>query len=224
MSKLILALDTTCDFGSVALSSGKELIEEIPLRADLAGSRGYSHLLFGSMEDLLRRHGYSYRDVACFASASGPGTFSGVRMGLTAVKGLADACAVQVVGVSNLQALAWFGKTGVRAPVIDARRGDLYSGLYNAQLVALAAEMVSPASQWISTIPIDAEVIVNGAATALIGGASSRPITEAPLELARAVAAIAAQRFSEGLAQDPAELDANYVRRSDASMMWRDTK
>ena len=70
----------------------------------------------------------------CFAAASGPGSFTGVRVGLAAVKGLAEAAGKRVVAVSNLRALAFFGSAPLRATVIDARRGEVYAALYNSRL------------------------------------------------------------------------------------------
>lgn len=105
MSVFLLAVDTTSDFGSIALSDEGRVMEE--LAVDSAG--GYAHVLFDEIARLLARHGLSLGDIDCFASAAGPGSFTGVRVGLTAVMGLAEANRRRVVAVSNLQALASFG-------------------------------------------------------------------------------------------------------------------
>jgi len=196
----ILALDTTTDPGSIALADGDRLLEEIVLKAP----EGYGDILFIEIERLLTRHSLTLRDIDCFASASGPGTFTGVRAGLTAVKGLADATGRTVVGVSNLQAVAWFSEGDLRAPFLDARRGDVYGGVYDARLCLVQDEVVTKYEDWVGGLPVGAT-----------------PITQQQ-PLARAIAAIAWERLQEGLTQDPAELDANYVRRSDAEMMWRE--
>ena len=80
-----------------------------------------------------------------FASASGPGSFTGVRVGLTAVKGLAEATGRKVIAVSNLQALAWHGSRPLRAAVLDARRGEVYGGVYDAALQLVQEEVVGEA-------------------------------------------------------------------------------
>ena len=196
----ILALDTTTDPGSIALADGSRLIEELVLKAP----DGYGDILFIEIERLLAKHSLILRDIDCFASASGPGTFTGVRAGLTAAKGLADAVGRKVVGVSNLQALAWFIAGDLRAPFLDARRGEVYGGVYDARLRPVQDEVVAKYEDWIAALP-----------------AGVTPVTQQQ-PLARAVAAIAWERLEAGLAQDPAELDANYVRRSDAEMMWRE--
>ncbi len=135
----ILAFDTTGDRGSIALADGPRLIEEVTLDAP----NGFGHILFNEIEGLLTRHALTLRDIACFATAAGPGSFTGVRVGLTAAKGLADALGRLVVPVSNLQALAWFGSGELRAPHIDARRGDIYGAVYDSELRLIQDEIVA---------------------------------------------------------------------------------
>ena len=196
----LLALDTTGESGSLALSDGARLIEEVALRAP----DGFGHILFPEIEALLARHSLTVREIACFAAAAGPGSFTGVRVGLTAVKGLADAADRPVIAVSNLQAQAWFGTAALRAPWMDARRGEVYGAVYNADLNIVQEEVVAPYAEWSASLPPGAQLLPQG-----------------PL-LARAIAAIAWPRFEAGLAQDPASIDANYVRRSDAELKWRE--
>jgi tRNA threonylcarbamoyladenosine biosynthesis protein TsaB len=198
----LLSLDATSEFGSLALAEGDRVLEEVALLSP----DGFAHVLFDEIERLLARHKIKIMDIDCFAAASGPGAFTGVRVGLTAVKGLAEATHRKVVAVSNLQALAWFGTKPLRAPVIDARRGDIFGAVYDADLRLVSPEVVMTYDDWLRTLPAgDVELI-----------------THVPKQLAGAIARIASARFQAGLAQDPAEVDANYVRRSDAEMMWRD--
>ena len=77
MSPLILAVDTTHDYGSIALARGDELLEEMPLHA----AEGFAQILYGRLRELLARHGVALADVDRFAAASGPGSFTGVRVG-----------------------------------------------------------------------------------------------------------------------------------------------
>ena len=78
----ILAIDTTSDFGSLALHDAGALIEETPLHAP----EGFSQILFGQIEALLNRHDWPLESIDVFAAAAGPGSFTGVRVGLTAAK------------------------------------------------------------------------------------------------------------------------------------------
>ena len=200
---MILSVDTTTEFGSLALTGPAGLLEEVALR----GAQGFGLVLFDEIEALLNRHGLSVDDVECFAATSGPGSFTGVRVGLTAVKGLAEATGKPVVAVSNLQALAVFGTSALRATVLDARRGDVYAAVYGADLEIVVPEAVVKLEPWLAGLPVGVEVIQPGTP---------------PRALAGAVGQIARARWLAGLGRDPAAVDANYVRRADAEMMWKD--
>jgi tRNA threonylcarbamoyladenosine biosynthesis protein TsaB len=214
---LLLALDTTGTLGSVALADDQRVIELV----EIDSPEGFAHVIFIEIERLLARHGASLRDVECFASAAGPGSFTGVRVGLTAAKGLAEAAGRKVVAVSNLQALAWFGTCPFRAPVIDARRGEIYGAVYDSALCPLQAETVMKFEDWARQLPREGiEMIAAG----FDPPGAGLPLTRAPRALAGAIAAIAASRFAAGHAQTPEEIDANYVRRSDAELLWRDPR
>jgi tRNA threonylcarbamoyladenosine biosynthesis protein TsaB len=156
-----------------------------------------------------------------FAAASGPGSFTGVRVGLTAAKGLAEASGRPVVAVSNLEALAWFGTRPLRATLLDARRGEIYGAVFDASLKPVRDEVVMALSTWLTTLPeVNIEIITSG--FSLPGNATQIPVVDAGRTLAGAIARIATRRFLEGLAKDPAEIDANYVRRADAELLWKD--
>jgi tRNA threonylcarbamoyladenosine biosynthesis protein TsaB len=213
----ILAVDTTGEFGSLALWDGSGVLEEISLHSP----EGFGHVLFDEIHALLSRHGLSLADLDGFASAAGPGSFTGVRVGLTAVKGLAEATGHKVVAVSNLAALAWFGTRPLRAVVMDARRGEVYGAVYDAALRLVRDEVVMKFGDWLGTLPKgDLELVAGG----FVPPPQDWPVTQAPRSLAGAIASIAAPQFAEGLAKDPAQIDANYVRRSDAELLWRDPR
>jgi len=215
VSVRLLALDTTGEFGSIALVDERGLVEEVELHSP----EGFAHILFDQIGQLLVRHGLSLSNIDAFASASGPGSFTGVRVGLAAAKGLAEAAGRRVVAVSNLQALAWFGTRAQRATVMDARRGQVYGAVYDAALEPVCEEVVMSFPEWLKTIPEgDLEFITQGFPMTGVNA----PVIEAPRGLAGAIGQIAMMRFQRGLAQDPAEVDANYVRRSDAELLWKE--
>ena len=83
----ILALDTTSDSGGIALIENGVLVDEAPMHS----TEGFGHVLFNHLRLLLDRRGLRAQDIDCFAGAAGPGSFTGVRIGLTAIKGLAEA-------------------------------------------------------------------------------------------------------------------------------------
>ena len=219
MSRLTLALDTTHECGSLALARGREVLEEVPMHAPT----GFAHILYGHLAGLLERHGLKAEAIDCFAAASGPGSFTGVRVGLACVKGLAEALGKPAVAVSNLQALATFGTAPLRAVVLDARRGEVYGAVYDAAARLVAPEVVAPFPAWIATLPAgELEFISPDFAPFQAALAGTRfegaAVCSAPRALAAAIARLAA--LAEP--QDPAALDANYVRRSDAELLWRE--
>jgi tRNA threonylcarbamoyladenosine biosynthesis protein TsaB len=210
----ILALDTTSEFGSLALRRSKETLAEI----HLPSPDGFAHVIFQAIEDILAGAHMRLEDIDCFASASGPGSFTGVRAGLAAVKGLAEALHKPAVGISNLRALSRFGTATLRAVVLDARRGEVYGAVYDAETREVVPETVSPWATWLTTVPSGAEWIGFAGGPCATAGVA---FTAAPRWLAAAVAHCAE---IDGPAnwQDPVALDANYVRRSDAELFWKE--
>jgi len=201
---LTLAVDTTAEFGSIALADEDDasgIREEVRVHAP----QGFSQVLFGEIEALLKRQGVRLNEIELFAGASGPGSFTGVRVGLAAIKGLAEVLGKPVVAVSNLEALAEFGKSNARATIIDARRGEVYAALYDGAGNQIIQEAVLPMSKF--------QEIVAGREVEWISG---------EMLLAGAIARIAIRKAKLGLARDPAAIEANYVRRSDAELLWKE--
>ena len=215
---MILSVDTTSEFGSLALTDGDQIIEEVALHSP----EGFGHVLFQHLEQLLARHGARIQDLDCLAAASGPGSFTGVRVGLAAVKGLAEAARKKVVAVSNLRALAFFGSAPLRAVLIDARRGEVYSAVYNERLESVVAEAVLKFPAWLQTLPSAGFEFISTDFSPFRNQVDpSIPVITAPRALAAVIGRIAWKEFAAGRACDPASIDANYVRRSDAELLWK---
>jgi len=223
VNELILAVDTTHEFGSLALLRGAATLEEVLLHAP----EGFGSILFARLAELLQRQRRTIWEVDCFAAASGPGSFTGVRIGLACVKGLAEATGKPVAAVSNLEALAAFGTAPLRAVVLDARRGEIYGAVYGAHGETILPETVLPFPAWLGTLPAgEIEFISTDFSpfAAALGGTrfEKAPIVTAPRALGSAVGRIACERLRTGRAVDPAAIDANYVRRSDAELFWKE--
>jgi tRNA threonylcarbamoyladenosine biosynthesis protein TsaB len=219
----ILALDTTSEFGSLAVRANGETVAEVALHSP----EGFAHVIFQAIEKLLAEAGKSLDQIDCFAAASGPGSFTGVRIGLSAVKGLAEAMRKPAVGVSNLRAMSSFGNLAHRAVVLDARRGEVFAAIYNAQSEIVVPEAVLKFSSWLETLGLPSYEFIwmSGAPfrSALEGTRfAETPSVEVPRNLASAVARCAEIDGPSGKWLDPAALDANYVRRSDAELFWKD--
>jgi len=216
---VIVSIDTTSEFGSIALVDRARVVEEVLLYS----ADGFGHVLYEPLEKLLARHGLSLREVDCFAAAAGPGSFTGVRVGLAAVKGLAEASGKRAVAVSNLKALALFGSAALRAVVLDARRGEVYAAVYNDRLEAVMPEAVLKYETWVRSLPPRGFELISPDFSVFTEHVDPAiPRVTAPRALAGAIGRIARTEFEHGRACDPAAIDANYVRRSDAEIFWKD--
>jgi tRNA threonylcarbamoyladenosine biosynthesis protein TsaB len=208
VTPLVLALDTTNENGSIALVRGAETIVELPVHSP----DGFAHAIYGHLDALLRQHRVALADIDIFAAASGPGSFTGVRVGLACVKGLAEALGKRAAGVSNLRAIASLGSAPLRAPVLDARRGEVYGAIYDAEGKIVQQESVGKFETWLAALPGEGVEILSPDVSA-----ENVAIVRTPRELAAAIA-----RLAPAAAADPAALDANYVRRSDAELFWKE--
>ena len=125
---LILAFESSAKAASVALVRDGRLLGQSTQISALTHSR----TLLPMAEDLLKNCELKVSDVDAFAVAHGPGSFTGIRIGVSTVKGLAWAADRPCVGVSTLEALAWHGLAagGLICPVMDARRSQVYNALF----------------------------------------------------------------------------------------------
>ncbi len=203
----IVALDTASEYGSLALVQDGIVVEEMALTAP----EGFGAVLFPALERLMQRHGWRHESVTGYAAGSGPGSFTGVRVALAAIKGLAEAAGAKAAAVSNLEAMAHYGSGAVRAPFFDARRGEVYGAVYDAGLRRVGEERVAQFAQWRAALPGGAELLTPDPA------AYGVEATVTPRALAGMIGRLAADRLV-----DPVGIDANYVRRPDAELNWVD--
>ena len=125
---LILAFESSARAASAALVKDGKLLSQYSQCSGLTHSR----TLLPMGEDMLKNAELTYRDVDLLAVAHGPGSFTGIRIGVSMVKGLAWALEKPCTGVSTLEAMAWHGLAagGLICPVMDARRGQVYHALF----------------------------------------------------------------------------------------------
>jgi tRNA threonylcarbamoyladenosine biosynthesis protein TsaB len=234
---LTLALDTSSPSGSLAFLRDDKLIAVVGTSsAEIYSSRVFRHLDFLLAELSLR-----LQDFDLFAVAAGPGSFTGLRVGLAAVKGWAEVFGKPIAAVSALEAIAAQSRacTAKVVSVMDARRGELYWGVYNrresdkaAPLVLENDEMVGPRDEFLRRIvnSESAEEIAIATPTpeVLTGAASQneqsgrRVLREyvSPV-LAPEIGRLGFLRAQRGEVVDALTLDANYIRRSDAELHWK---
>ena len=128
---IVLALDSTAQTGAVTLCRDRKLLASITLNT----GNTHSETLLPSVEALLTMCGLTAGDVDLFACAKGPGSFTGVRIGVSTVKGMAFGTDKPCIGVSTLEALAYNLRafSGILCPVMNARRSQVYNALFRAK-------------------------------------------------------------------------------------------
>lgn len=127
----ILALETSAVSASVAVCEDEALIAQSFQRTGLT----HSATLMPMLEAMLKNAGMTLNEIDLLAVAAGPGSFTGLRIGVSAAKGLAWSLKKPCVGVSTLEAMAWqmIGMTGVVCASMDARRQQVYNALFDLQ-------------------------------------------------------------------------------------------
>jgi tRNA threonylcarbamoyladenosine biosynthesis protein TsaB len=228
---LILAIDTSTRAGSIALLRDRGVLGEISAREDVP----YSTRLFRDLEALQSSAQFRMSQVDVFAVAAGPGSFTGLRVGLTAVKGWAEVYGKPIAAISGLEALAALGSGHHQtvSPFLDARRGHVFGSTYRREaaesgVLHLAGEEAiltieefllqvkqnfgaRPAAL-VSSTP---EVLPHDLVESILPGAQ---IERVPASLAPAIGRLGFDRANRGELVDALSLDAHYIRRSDAEV------
>lgn len=220
---LILAMDSTAVAASVALLS-----DGAPLAAfHLNNGNTHSETLLPMAESVLRCTGKTVDDIDLFAVAAGPGSFTGVRIGVATVKGLAFGKGKPCVGVSTLEALAenLVPTGGLLCPVMNARRGQVYNALFRVENGALTRLCPDRA---LSVEELEAELLTYSEPVTLCGD-GAEPVKNSftkcdvalpPLTLieqnAVSVALCAARMAKEGKTCTDKELKPVYLRMPQA--------
>lgn len=138
----LLAIDTTTPFGSVAVLEKAQLLGEVNIESPAT----HSERLLPAVDFLLRAFGWKITDIEAFALAVGPGSFTGIRVGMSTVKSFAYASRKPVAPVSTLEALGWKLKqpqNRLLCPVLDAKKKEIYAALFQVHRGQLR-EVVSP--------------------------------------------------------------------------------
>jgi tRNA threonylcarbamoyladenosine biosynthesis protein TsaB len=228
---LLLATDTSGKHGSIALARAAEpsaggeveVIEVVPL----AGGT-FSAQLVPQVAALLAKHGFTKNDVDAFVVASGPGSFTGLRVGLAAIKALAEILKKPIVAVSLLEAVALVGGSqGKVMAALDAGRGEAYVGEYEvaggaAKLLRellLPRQLVSSGEAGVRARESKLVTSDQGLAEAARFAGVAVSVIE-PID-AGAIAAIGWKKLQQGETISPEQLEANYIRRSDAEIFAR---
>jgi tRNA threonylcarbamoyladenosine biosynthesis protein TsaB len=211
----LLGIDTCGPSGTVAVGRLTGDRVEILGQIELEG-RSYSSTLVAAVGELMGQHNVQLRDLGAIVAVSGPGSFTGVRVGLSAVKGFAEAAGLPVVAVSRLEVLAM--KAGTAHAALDAHRHEVF--LRIGETGNEAREMLAGAQEFAAIHPTPTEIAVcDDVAITLLAAAwpNAKLIRPAPPTAADALQ-LAAPRVIAGEFADVALLDGHYLRRSDAEI------
>jgi tRNA threonylcarbamoyladenosine biosynthesis protein TsaB len=230
----ILALDTSEARGSVAVLREQSIVSE-----PHEGKIDYSDWLLPTVEKALSTADLRMGDVDLFAVCTGPGSFTGLRVGLTTVKAWAEVYGKPIVGVSRLEAIARSAQNvqeaGLVAACYDAQRGQIFGALYRCvggkwsrvgdEVVAAPEEFLSFVEArakkqsviWVSLDPQLVTILPEWMKRVACGDT----MKECSWELASMIGRVAGESAKAGRFTDALELDANYVRRSDAEIFWK---
>jgi tRNA threonylcarbamoyladenosine biosynthesis protein TsaB len=223
---LVLGIDTSGKAGSIALARGSEsgdfeVIEVVPLTGGT-----FSAQLVPQIAEMLARNNFSKHDVDFFAAVSGPGSFTGLRVGLAAIKALAEVLRKPIVAVSMLELIAAASAVvGNVVAVLDAGRNELYVGEYENLtengVPRLVRERLLSGDEFAleitQTVSPPAIVVVEEKIASALRD-SGLTVREMSSPRADAVARLGLRKYLAGAVVNPEELDANYIRRSDAEV------
>jgi len=217
---LLLVTDTSGKQGRVALAraveTGRvEVIEESPL----AGG-AFSAQLVPQIAALLAKHALSKADVDAFVVVSGPGSFTGLRVGLAAIKALAEILRKPIVPVSLLEVIALAShRDGKVVAALDAGRGEVYAGEYDitAQSVTARRESLLNKDEFLS-LPNGSAIATPVTSLAEAARAAGFPVLLIDDIRAEMIAEVGWKNLQAGETVTPENLEANYIRRTDAEI------
>ena len=230
-----LLLDTADARGAVAVFRSEELLAVDPHPAE----EDFSSWLLPAVKRLLDHAHLTHTDLDGYAVCSGPGSFTGLRVGLTSVKAWAEIYKKPIAAVSRLEAFAAGDvPSGVPDPPYtavfsDARRGQVFAALYDQFSNAIEPETVIALEAFLGKVgaiaretailwktPDPALLVALPQWRARLECGDSLELVETPF--AARLGRLACRKFLEKQTTDALALDANYVRRSDAELFWKD--
>jgi tRNA threonylcarbamoyladenosine biosynthesis protein TsaB len=219
--RLILALETAVEHGGVALLEGETLLGERALGA----GQGQAGGVLVQLDALLREQESALEDVGLIALSIGPGSFTGLRVGLASALGLAFGTELRIAPVPTLAALSLHaGDAACSAPLLDARKGELYAGLYAPGARALAPDRVCELAGWLAGLPREGPIHLLGPGAELHREAIGRALGARAVFLSAAlgrpraasVGRLGARIAAQGGALPVDQVELRYLRPPDA--------
>jgi len=231
----VLAADTSSATGGLAALDDKRLLGHIFTES----KDDYEVRFFREAKQLLEELGLELSDFDVYAVAAGPGSFTGLRVGLTAVKAWSELYQKAIAAVSGLQAVALQSaeKGAYVAAVLDARRGQVYGALFRTERGRLAwvgeevvmspEQFVAEVSQRLREAGAERVVFVSPQPELIAEALAASELRDARVEkvsgdLAPWIGQLAQEQAEDAELVDGLSLDANYIRRTDAESYWSD--
>jgi tRNA threonylcarbamoyladenosine biosynthesis protein TsaB len=215
---LLLATDTSGKFGSIALADcgpGDDcrILEVVPLTGGT-----FSAQLVPQIAALLEKHGFTKRDIAAFAVASGPGSFTGLRVGLAAIKALAEVLQKPIAAISLLQAVAESSDSKAKAlAVLDAGRNEVFVGEFETadNTTHVSAETLMTREELLSS---NRMLVTPDQQISEVATIRGLPVEHVAAPRSDFIARIGWRKIRRRQTISPEDLEANYIRRSDAEI------
>ena len=222
---LLLGIDTSGKSGGITLAEGDRESFRILGSAIIAGGT-FSAQLVPTVAALLHEHGFSVSDISGFAPISGPGSFTGLRVGLSAVKGLAEVLKKPIAPVSLLEALVTLSaEQGKIAAALDAGREEVFFGLCTLDegKTNKLAEQLLTRNEFLEQLRRSevTRLVTSDHPLATMASACGVKIQEVERPGSEAAARIGLGKLLAGDTVSVDALDANYMRRSDAEISFR---
>ncbi|MEJ2009260.1 MAG: tRNA (adenosine(37)-N6)-threonylcarbamoyltransferase complex dimerization subunit type 1 TsaB [Acidobacteriota bacterium] len=245
-SMRVLAIDTTSECGGAAIYDQDQCLATA---LNEGSASGYAVTLFGLVDRALAQAGIGFPDIDLYAVSNGPGSFTGIRVGLAAAQGWARAFARPLKGVTLFEAMVEHALPDAdwAVPLLDARRGEFFVGLYRRMLgvdgqmdtfeAAGEGQLVRPErlqslldalgrggqcrtfrAGTIACLTRSHDLKARSLRESLSLDLAAVDVSGALLE---AIAKVAVRAHRQGAVSSPEELDACYIRRTDAEMNWR---
>lgn len=211
---ICLAIETTTDISGIALADGEKVLAE----HEFAHEMNLSRRLMPNIEALLAGCGFETRDLQGVGVSLGPGSFTGIRIGVTTAKTLAQALEIPIVGEVSLDLLAREFGDSLVCPLVKVHRGEVYYAFYRKERITDYAaspidELIAKSSEFKGEIVFCGDALAIHAETLVKELGERAVVSEITHPNAAILAQIAARKIENGGGEDPLELKPFYLRR-----------
>lgn len=225
---IILAIETSSLVSSVAIMTEKKLLAELNIETN----KHHSENLIIHIQDLLKQAEVDKKELSAIAVSTGPGSFTGLRIGLATAKAIAYTLQIPVIGISTLYGLAWnlFSEGALLCPTMDAQKGNVYTGIFeikNGVIIEHWPEKVESVENVLQEVGKNSKIMVLGEGVPLLfksleeqGLYSQIALPHLRMPKASSIGYAAMQRFLNKEFESLMEVVPNYIRKSEAEELW----